>query len=548
MNSERIAQALALIGHARRARARTFNAFCTLYMRESAPPAVFHRDMEGILNDRTRGNETDKPQGEGGGDTPQPTRGIDNTLPTSFLQENVNSTQPLVQKERLLFMAPRGFAKSRICSVYFPIWLALNEYRKDIFIVSATIAIATEQLRIIRTILENNTRLLNDFGDQKSDKWTEDEIHLKNGVIIRAKGKGFQIRGFRPDIIICDDLEDEEEVNSKERREKNENWFYRTLLPALQPKQTLLYVGTNLHQFSLISKLSERPEFLVKKWVALQPDGTSLWEERFPAEVLRQKRAENSYAFEAEYQNNPISLQDQPIKPYMLEGVRAPGDPKAICLAIDPAISEKTSADERAFCLFCLTGDNSFRELYSESGRWGIEEQIEHILGIFKRFSTEYPHANFRVVVESVAFQKVFKYSLTKEAQKRGMWLPVIEAELGVGKDRRPKDKFTRLMQVVHLFEQGLVEVRNPNLKSQLLAFPHADHDDLVDATVFALYWLMKSSGEFSQKKVVDIQRIKSKRSFYMKEAKPGVFIMCDSMKDGEPEILTKTNFHDLRG
>jgi len=126
---------------------------------------------------------------------------------------------------RELFIAPRGFAKSTICSRFYPLWLACYGKKKDIFLVSATISLAKENLRIIRQELENNEKLIADFGDLKSDKWTEEQLVLRNGTIIRAKGREFQIRGFRPDVILCDDLEDEELVYSKDQREKLESWF-----------------------------------------------------------------------------------------------------------------------------------------------------------------------------------------------------------------------------------------------------------------------------------------------------------------------------------
>ena len=71
---------------------------------------------------------------------------------------------------RELFIAPRGFAKSTICSRFYPLWLACYGKKKDIFLVSATISLAKENLRIIRQELENNEKLIADFGDLKSEK------------------------------------------------------------------------------------------------------------------------------------------------------------------------------------------------------------------------------------------------------------------------------------------------------------------------------------------------------------------------------------------
>ncbi|HEB13724.1 MAG TPA: hypothetical protein ENI13_01955, partial [candidate division CPR3 bacterium] len=431
---------------------------------------------------------------------------------------------------RLLFIAPRGFSKSTICSRFFPMWLAVLGKRKDIFIVSATMALAIENLRIIREELEANERLKKDFGEMKSDKWREDMIILNNGTIIRAKGQGFQIRGFRPDMIICDDLEDENIIYSKDQRAKLEHWFFRTLLPSLKPEQSLIYVGTKLHTQSLMSNLEKKPEFLARFYAAITNE-ESIWEDRWPLVSLRKLQRElGTYAFQAEYQNNPISLADQPIKPHYLQGVKIAHQGKVACLAVDPAISEKESSDYRAFALFERT-DEGFKEVISDHGRWGMDEQVNRILDVYERYNKEFQI--LRVVFEEVGFQKVIRDVFMQRSKERGIYVPVSTAEMGAGKDKRPKDKMTRLLSVSHLFEQKLVEVSNPDLYDELLSFPTGDYDDLVDATVHSIYWLMHSrhGGAFRQKEKVKIPD--SQDSFYVKEVRPGVFMT----KVGEPEL-----------
>lgn len=443
-----------------------------------------------------------------------------------------------VNLERLLFIAPRGFAKSTLCSVVFALYLALYGIKRDIFLVSATMSLGKELLRKVRKELESNEKIIQDFGEQKSDKWTEDMLVLKNGSIIRTKGRGFQIRGFRPDILICDDLEDEEVIYSKEQREKLEHWFFRTLLPALKPGQNVVYIGTKLHQFSLIAKLQQKEEFVARFYraiVTVEGEEASIWEELWPVERLKKLRRElGTYAFEAEYQNNPISLAEQPVKPEMLDGVKIGGSNEYSCLAIDPAISEKEGADYRAFSIFART-ETGFREVYSEKGRWGIDEQIERVINLYQTYKPD------RVVIEEVAFQKVFRHILLEKSRQKKIFIPVSSAELGVGANKRPKDKFTRLLSVVHLFEQRLVEVKNPDLKEELLSFPHGEHDDLVDATVFALYWLMNHrSGASIIAKQKEGLPLKTKESFVVQEVRPGVYMASAEETDMKPALLIR--------
>lgn len=434
---------------------------------------------------------------------------------------------------RLLFIAPRGFAKSTICSIFFPLWLAVHAKKKDIFLVSATISLSRELLRKIRNELENNPYFLYDYGPLKSQKWTEEHLELTNGVTIRAKGRGFQIRGFRPDMIVCDDLEDEEVIYSKDQRDKLEQWFFRTLLPALKPGQNVVYVGTKLHQFSLINKLQQKSEFTTRFYKALhsyKKDGKqkyySIWEELWPVHrLLALKRELGTYAFEAEYQNNPLSLEEQPIKPHMIEGVRIDGQVDLTCLALDPAISEKTSADYTALALFERVTDPQgrpvgFREKYSEKGHWGIEETCNRIIKLYEDGKFD------RLIIEEVAFQKVVRQVLTRMSREKKVFIPVSEAPLGKGTNKRPRDKFTRLMGVVHLFEQRLVELRSQDIIEESLAFPHGEHDDLVDAMVYSLAWIADRRKGMVKSPAAGTHELglRTRDSFVVREVRPGVF------------------------
>ena len=109
----------------------------------------------------------------------------------------------LLEQRRLVLASPRGFAKSTLVSVIYPIWLAVWGGAKDICIISASETLAVDWLRKIKRELADNSLIREYFGPQESDKWSENHIILRNGVNIRARGAGGQIRGFRPDVIIC---------------------------------------------------------------------------------------------------------------------------------------------------------------------------------------------------------------------------------------------------------------------------------------------------------------------------------------------------------
>ena len=171
---------------------------------------------------------------------------------------------------RVAIAAPRGHAKSTLTGFSYILHQALFQKKRNIVIVSATEDLAIRFLRDIKTECEVNKHLLWLFGAQRTSKWSEKEIQLANGCRIYAKGRGGQMRGLkergtRPDLIVCDDLEDSELVRSELRRLDLEDWFNGDVLPTLEPKYgQLIFIGTILHEDSLLNRVLDNelyPDF-----------------------------------------------------------------------------------------------------------------------------------------------------------------------------------------------------------------------------------------------------------------------------------------------
>lgn len=390
----------------------------------------------------------------------------------------------LVWERRVAIAAPRSFAKSTIFSVIYPLWAILFEKKKNIILVSATGSLAEVMLRRIKKELEENEKIIEDFGNVQSTKWTESNIILKNGAELQAKGAGYQIRGFRPDAIICDDLENDEAVRSAEQREKLEDWFWSSLVNTLEPEQQLLIVGTLLHSQSFLKKLIETPprRWQVRLFKAIKEDGTPLWEEKWPLEALEERRQEiGEKRFQKEFMNNPLANADTVFKPEWIDPyiVRTYPDVKEmdIYTAIDPAISKKDLADYTAIITVGL--DRKTKEIYVlevKAGKWSVYETVDEIQKTFEKWNPR------SMVVEEVQYQAALRQVVIKETREKGLYLPIRQI-------KADGDKIRRASNVSHLLEQGLVHllVHQDALREQLINFPEADHDDLVDALVYAL-------------------------------------------------------------
>ncbi len=433
-----------------------------------------------------------------------------------YLPHILENETPLFHKEilRLLFSenrlgiaAPRGFAKSTIVLLIYGLHCLLFNQGEDILTISKSANLAEDWLRKIKSELENNERIRQDFGglfqwgEKDSKRWTSNHILIQQENLVfsqlRARGRGCQVRGLRPTKVLADDLEDEEEVRSEEQRKFLREWFFGSLLNVLKTDQQLVVIGTVLHPLSLLAELIDKKEqfqgWTTRKYKALE-NGKSLWHDRFPAEDLLKRKAEiGTYAFEAEYQNNPISSDTCLWKPDWIKKYANRPEIVRKFAALDPAISTKESADYSALTCVGEDKEGNVYELESIKGKWGTWDLVDNCIKFYLK------HNPLRFGVEEVAFQSVIKDLLLREAKKLGIRLPVEPLSLGVytGKEKtvkQPKDKFTRALSIIHFFEQGYVFLKTQDLIDQLVVFPTGGEDDLVDSLVYSLMLLKKYS------------------------------------------------------
>jgi predicted phage terminase large subunit-like protein len=172
------------------------------------------------------------------------------------------------RSRRLAIAAPRGHAKSTVVSLAHVLWSALYQREPLILLVSATREQAVQLLKNVKDEVQANELLLADFpevcsrpGEGRTPKpWRDNNILLRNGVMIRALGSGQGLRGVRhgasrPSLIIGDDLENQEQCESPEQRAKMRDWFEKTLLKAGDGRTNVVVVGTVLHYDSLLATL-----------------------------------------------------------------------------------------------------------------------------------------------------------------------------------------------------------------------------------------------------------------------------------------------------
>ena len=399
----------------------------------------------------------------------------------------------LQDKQRIAIAAPRGFAKSHLVSVFYVLHQALFGFHKDICIISASEGLAVEWLRKIKREIEGNQVLIALFGDFRSDKWSETHIVLKNGVNIRARGAGGQIRGFRPDLVILDDIETDESVASDDQRNKLRDWVYKACLNTLMPHGQFIIIGTLLSPLSLLQEiLDSQSLWFRKKYQAykdgLQEKGNELWAELWSHERLQQRKAEiGTFAFSCEFMNDPISNETAPIKQHQIRNWETLPSQISCVIAVDPAYSEDERADFKvAVCVAIDERSNRYLTSYIRSHA-PSGEYIDSILNLWlqnKGICTG-------LGIPKSGGDMEFWNSFMKRAEERHLYPPLIEL----------KNVFTDATNVTHrkklnrviaalqpLFENGKYYIHKNHIEArdELLMLGASKHDDLVDAMAYA--------------------------------------------------------------
>nr|WP_255310532.1 phage terminase large subunit [Bacillus wiedmannii] len=234
---------------------------------------------------------------------------------------NVVSNEEI--NKRVAVAAPRSHAKSSYLSKAFPIHEICYRKRFYIILISETPSVSSANLEWIKLQLQSNDKLRRDFGpllhtkqqmnprDNTSEfiawepKGKDDKKLL---TLVQAASTGQALRGRnwngkRPDLIVCDDLEDKRNTNTAQLRQELKDWFAQVVIPLGDPegkRTAIVFMGTTVHPQSLLIDIMERrSDFESRKYRALitPPTRQDLWAE---CESIYKDRENKARARDAE--------------------------------------------------------------------------------------------------------------------------------------------------------------------------------------------------------------------------------------------------------
>lgn len=412
--------------------------------------------------------------------------------------------------EQAVIVSFRGSAKSTICATSYPIWAILGKPKKKyILLISRTKEQSRLILSNIKEELENNELLINDFGNlfMDSGEWRSESIVIPDfkaritSLSVGASIRGTRHRENRPDLIICDDIEDIDSVKTQESRDQTFRWFTQTIVPLGQVDTKIILIGNLLHNDSLMMRLKEKilkqenKRLVFKEFPLVDEEGKCLWIGRYPDldSINREKnKIGNLVAWQREYLLKLIPDEDQVVFFEWLQFYKKLPPTnlssfKYVAIAVDPAISEKTSADYTAIICAYVFGYGKDLKVYilpnPINKRMPFPTTIIEIKATLDHF--RYLGFATQTFVESVAFQKSISQQLFTEGYKTN--------EVSVKGDKRIRLSLTTpaIQNGQILFPENNVDA----LINQLVGFGAEKHDDLADA--FSLLY----SGVFTNQK-----------------------------------------------
>lgn len=400
-----------------------------------------------------------------------------------FLYESlsINNKAAKERTKDLLFNLPPGSTKSMIISVFFPAWVWFRRPSTRIICTSYSYAIAEELASKCLKLMQSDTYMsVTLFKITKTAL-----VNMKNNMGGQrfTTSTGGTITGLHGDIIINDDPNSPQSIYSPVAREEAKR-FISEVLPSRKINIRTGYTITvqqRLHNDDVSGNLLEAGNLIHLSVPAIDADGKSFFEERFPVEfLLLQKERLGTISYNAQYLQRTQEASGGIIKrDWIIEDITQP--PKGLIYFIDSAYGGK-NADYNAI-LGCYKIGNKLFLHTLEINKLEFPELIKRLGEIIE--------PNSKVYIEGKASGKSIIQTLKAESD-----FNVLEKKV-VG------DKMVRKHAMSPFFESGRVII-NKNIKHKVelieqLIFDETRYDDILDVIMHATEQLLKaSSGNYN--------------------------------------------------
>ena len=393
--------------------------------------------------------------------------------------------------KRLIINMPPRHTKSEFASYLLPAWMVGRNPKLKIIQATHTGELAIKFGRKAKHLIDSEeyskifqTRLQED--SKAAGRW-----ETAQGGEYFAAGVGGAITGRGADLLIIDDPHSEQDAMSETSLENAYEWYTSGPRQRLQPGASIVLVMTRWSTKDLTAMLlKQQKEVKGDQWdviefPALMDHGSGtkpVWPEYWNLEELEKVKATLPVKkWNAQWMQSPTSDEGAIIKREWWRQYKDEYIPalQHVIQSYDTAFLKKESADFSAITtwgMFYPDPDSPLHLLLLDAvkGRYEFPELRRRALQQYKYWQPE------TVIIEAKASGLPLTYEL------RQMDIPVINFTPSKG-----NDKHVRINAVAPLFESGMIWAPDQKFAEDVIeecaAFPHGDHDDLVDSMTQAV-------------------------------------------------------------
>lgn len=202
----------------------------------------------------------------------------------------------------------------------------------NVLYISNTYDNAERLLAPVKAEFEANQRLIQDYGEQMTlGHWESGEFKTRSGCSFRALGAGQSPRGtrhknYRPDCIVFDDIDTDEECRNPDRIVAKWKWIERATVPAMSVSGNyrILFLGNIIAPDCCIQRAINKAKELTDKAkregkpniahvdiINIRDEyGRSVWAKNSEDDIDMFLSLVSFSSAQAEFFNNPISEGD----------------------------------------------------------------------------------------------------------------------------------------------------------------------------------------------------------------------------------------------
>ena len=409
--------------------------------------------------------------------------------------------------------APRAHGKTTAVTGSYVLANLCFRARSYVVLVSDTTSQSIQFLGDIKKQFYDNQQLRQLFKIREFIKDTEDDIIVMcedgHQFRVQAKGSEQKVRGLkwnnkRPDLIVCDDLENDEIVMNKDRRQKFRDWFDGALKPCRSANGIIRYIGTILHTDSLLERLmpkvhdkqtineplkmysTKRTPWKSIKYKAHTDDFRHiLWPARYTKDWFVNERQTyidngNPEKYSQEYLNQPIDESFAYFKRHDFLTMSKEDSEKSVqyYITADLAISEADTADYSVFVVAAVDENRTIQIKNVVRERLDGREIVDTVLALEKIYKPEV------FGIEEMQVSKAIGPFLREEMIRTNVFPNLLELK-HQGRDKIARARSIQARLRAHTVKFDKSQDWYQIFEDECCTFPRSKHDDQVDAFAY---------------------------------------------------------------